>query len=74
MTRSYPFAMVFIVARVFNAIPQIEQAGPAAIMSTVWTTLFMAALLPSMVIEWQAIRGRKKTQGRAVAAVAATGD
>ncbi len=74
MTRSYPFAMVFVVARVFNAIPQIERAGPTAIMSTVWMTLFMAALLPSMVIEWQAIRARKRVQARAAVASMATAD
>ena len=74
MTRSYPFAMVFIVARVLNSIPQIEQAGPTAIISTVWMTLFMAALLPSMVIEWQAIRARRKVQARAAVASMATAD
>ena len=74
MMRSYPFAMVFIVSRVFNAIPQIEQAGPTAIMSTVWMTLFMAALLPSMVIEWQAIRSKKKLQVRTAIAASATAD
>ncbi len=74
MMRSYPFAMVFVVARVINSIPQIEQAGPTAIMSTVWMTLFMAALLPSMVIEWQAIRAKRKVSSRAAVASMATAD
>ena len=53
MMRSYPFAMVFIVARVVTAIPQVNGLGEVGIVSAVWSAIATACFLPSFVIAWQ---------------------
>ncbi len=64
MVRSYPFAMVFVVTRVLLAVPAIERMGMSGIIQTVWTTVFAAAFLPSIVLSWQAIKtGKKMVRG-----------
>jgi uncharacterized membrane protein len=68
MIRSYPFAMVFTVARVIIPIPPILRMGFTGIEMVVWTTIVLAALLPSIFLEWRAIFPRKVAK----AAVAAT--
>jgi uncharacterized membrane protein len=75
MMRSYPFAMVFIVARAVNQIPAIDRMGEVGVIAVVWTTISAACLLPSFLIEWQKLAAtRRSTQLRAQArAVAATG-
>lgn len=61
MMRSYPFAMVFIVARVLTAIPAIERMGVMGVVASVWTTLAVACFLPSFVIEWQTLAADRRT-------------
>ena len=60
MTRSYPFAMVFVVVRVINSIPAVAAAGPLALATTVWSVIAVACFLPSFVIAWQESGGRRK--------------
>ena len=75
MMRSYPFAMVFVVARVFNAIPAIQAGGPVAIAGTVWTVLLISFFLPSFLIEWQKLAAnRRKINLRAEVRSMATAD
>ena len=66
MIRSYPFAMVFTVSRMIIPIPPIFRLGVVGIETVVWTTIAMAAILPNIVLEWQAITARPMQ--RAVAA------
>lgn len=54
MMRSYPFAMVFVVARVILAIPAVERMGLVGLVSVVWSVIAIAAFLPSFLI---ALRG-----------------
>ena len=68
MIRSYPLAMVFIVARAINLIPAIERAGIMALVSVVWTVIAAGCFLPSFIIAWQNIaRARRTTKVRAMA-------
>ncbi|MGI9103129.1 MAG: DUF2306 domain-containing protein [Terriglobales bacterium] len=53
--RSYPFAMVFTVARILIPIPPIFRLGWPGIEMVVWTTIAMAAFLPSIFLEWRTI-------------------
>ena len=65
MMRSYPFAMVFTVARVIIPIPPIFRLGEPGIEFVVWTTIALAAFLPNIWIEWPQIRARRKAAARA---------
>jgi len=58
MMRSYPFAMVFTVARLIVPLPPIMRLGLPGIEMVVWTTIALAALLPSIFLDWQAIVAR----------------
>ena len=60
MMRSYPFAMVFTVARLIIPIPPIFKLGEPGIEFVVWTTIALAALLPNIWIEWSDIRARRR--------------
>jgi uncharacterized membrane protein len=60
MTRSYPFAMVFVVVRVINSIPAVKAAGPLAGATTVWSVIAVACFLPSFVIAWQNLAATPK--------------
>lgn len=55
MMRSYPFAMVFVVARALMALPAIQRLGEVGIVSVVWSTIAAAYLIPSFVINWRAL-------------------
>jgi uncharacterized membrane protein len=55
MIRSYPFAMVFTVARIIIPIPPILHLGFTGIEMVVWTTIALAAFLPTIFLEWSAI-------------------
>jgi hypothetical protein len=55
MIRSYPFAMVFTVARILIPIPPIMKMGLPGIEVVVWSTIAMAAFLPTVFVEWPAI-------------------
>lgn len=56
MMRGYPFAMIFTVARLIIPIPPILKLGLPGIEMVVWTTIAMAAFLPSIFLDWSAIR------------------
>ncbi len=58
MIRSYPFAMVFTVARVIIPIPPILRMGFTGVEMVVWSTIALAAFLPTIFLDWQAIRSR----------------
>ena len=59
MMRSYPFAAVFLAARVILGIPAIERMGEAAFVSVVWSVIAVACFLPSFLIAWQGVRTAK---------------
>src|SRR5215471_256477 len=58
MIRSYPFAMVFTVARLIIPIPPILKMGLVGIEMVVWSTIALAAFLPSIFLDWSAITSR----------------
>lgn len=59
MTRSYPFAMVFVVARVLLALPFIREMGEPGFVSVVWGCIALACFVPSLVLSWRSIFGRR---------------
>ncbi len=59
MIRSYPFAMIFTVARLLIPIPPIFRLGFTGIEMVVWTTIFLAAFLPNVILEWRMNAGRR---------------
>ena len=61
MVRSYPFAAVFVVARVIQAIPAVERAGLMGVVESVWAVIAVACFLPSFVIAWQSMPAAKRT-------------
>jgi uncharacterized membrane protein len=60
MIRSYPFAMVFTVARVLIPIPPILHMGFPGIEIVVWSTIAAAAFLPNIFLDWRAISPKAK--------------
>src|SRR5215471_7111664 len=58
MIRSYPFAMVFTVGRAVAAFFPAIQQHPSAGEAVFWTALVVAALLPSIFLDWPATRPR----------------
>lgn len=65
MIRSYPFAMVFTVARMIIPIPPILRLGLPGIEAVVWTTIALAAFLPSIFLDWRAIVPRPAAKSAA---------
>jgi uncharacterized membrane protein len=55
MTRSYPFAMVFVFARAILAVPAVRAMGEVAFVSVVWSLIAAACFVPSLVINWRAV-------------------
>jgi uncharacterized membrane protein len=55
MLRGYPFAMVFTVARMIIPIPPVARLGDTGVEIVVWTTIALAAFLPSIFLDWRAI-------------------
>jgi uncharacterized membrane protein len=55
MTRSYPFAMVFVFARAILAIPAVKAMGEVAFVSVVWSLIAVACFVPSLLINWRAV-------------------
>ncbi len=53
MTRSYPFAAVFVMGRAILAIPAVARMGVLGVETTVWSAIAVACFLPSFLIEWQ---------------------
>src|SRR5262245_38091747 len=62
MMRGYPFAMIFTVARMIIPIPAVMSMGLPGIELVVWTLIALAAILPSIFLDWPAI---KAAPGRA---------
>ncbi|HWW76414.1 MAG TPA: DUF2306 domain-containing protein [Pyrinomonadaceae bacterium] len=58
MIRSYPFAMVFVLARAVLAIPAVRELGEPGFVSVVWTLVAAACFVPSLVISWRALLQR----------------
>lgn len=65
MIRSYPFAMVFTVARLLVPIPPIFRLGLTGIDMVVWSTIAAAAFLPNVFLEWKAITARPAVKAAA---------
>ncbi|MCA1564417.1 MAG: DUF2306 domain-containing protein [Acidobacteria bacterium] len=59
MIRSYPFAMVFVIARVILAIPAVAAMGEVALISVVWSLIAAACFIPSLVISWSGVFRRR---------------
>jgi uncharacterized membrane protein len=59
MTRSYPFAMVFVFARAILAIPSVRALGQDASVAVVWSCEALACFIPSFIIAMRAVRGRE---------------
>jgi uncharacterized membrane protein len=68
MTRSYPFAMVFVVARAVLAIPAVRALGEPAFVSVVWSCIALACFVPSLVISWPSLSKRAARPARVAAA------
>ncbi|MGA9997902.1 MAG: DUF2306 domain-containing protein [Pyrinomonadaceae bacterium] len=71
MTRSYPFAMVFVFARAILVIPAVKAMGEVAFISVVWSLIAAACFVPSLVINWRAVFKRKTAPVRHSTAKAA---
>jgi uncharacterized membrane protein len=52
MIRSYPFAMVFTAARTLHLILPAARLGPTGGEATLWFCFALAALLPSVYLDW----------------------
>ena len=62
MIRSYPFAMVFVLARAVLAIPSVRALGEVGFVSVVWSLIAAACFVPSLVISWRALLRRSPAQ------------
>lgn len=62
MIRSYFFAMVFTVARLLIPIPPIMALGNTGVEMVVWSTIALAAFLPSVLLDWRVIITRPATK------------
>ena len=58
MTRSYPFAMVFVLARAVMAVPAVKELGEVGVVSVVWSFVAAACFVPSLVIAWRDVSRR----------------
>jgi uncharacterized membrane protein YozB (DUF420 family) len=67
MIRSYPFAAVFSVARLFVPIGMKLAGDHAGLVQAVWFTIAMAAFLPNVYLEWPKIAAAKKKVGTPIA-------
>jgi hypothetical protein len=54
--------MVFTVARLIIPIPPIFALGETGIEMVVWSTIVLAAFVPSILLDWRAIIARPKTK------------
>jgi hypothetical protein len=61
MMRSYPFAMVFVIARVIGFLLGITRSGEFAFVGTVWSVIATACFLPSFIIAWQSLAAKSKS-------------
>lgn len=69
MIRSYPFAMIFVLARAILAVPAIQALGEVGFVSVVWSLIAAACFVPSLVISWRTLfRRTASPAGRAAVA------
>jgi uncharacterized membrane protein len=66
MLRGYPFAMIFTVARMIIPLPPVQALGVVGIEIVVWTTVALAAFLPSLFLDWPAFAPRRATADAAL--------
>jgi uncharacterized membrane protein len=71
MTRSYPFAMVFVFARAILAIPSVRAMGQDAFVAVVWSCEALACFVPSFLIAMRGISRRGATTKPRPAAIGA---
>jgi hypothetical protein len=58
--------MVFVFARAILAIPAVGALGEVGFVSVVWSLIAAACFVPSLVINWRALFGRRASRrGRA---------
>lgn len=69
MTRSYPFAMVFVFARAILAIPYVRAMGQDAFVAVVWSCEALACFVPSLLIALRSVNARKGAPARATLGV-----
>jgi uncharacterized membrane protein YozB (DUF420 family) len=67
MLRSYPFAMVFTVNRTVQVFVPFTRGGHPGSEALIWSTILLAAFLPTVFIEWPAIFSRKATRATSAA-------
>lgn len=67
MIRGYAFAVVFTVARLLIPIPPILRMGFTGIEMVVWTTIALAAFLPSVILDWRVMFPKNATGSAAAA-------
>lgn len=66
MIRSYPFAMVFVIARALLAVPAVRALGEPGFVSVVWSCIALACFVPSLVIGGRTVFSRNAARaGRA---------
>jgi len=58
MIRSYPFAMVFTVGRTVSMLVPSIALNPSAGEAVFWIAIVLAALLPSIFLDWPAVQRR----------------
>ena len=63
MIRSYPFAMVFTVGRAVAAFVPSISLNPSAGEAVFWSAIVLAALLPSIFLDWPGISARRVATG-----------
>jgi uncharacterized membrane protein len=67
MIRSYPFAMVFTVGRAVSAFVPAIRLNPGAGEAVFWIAIVLAAFLPSIFLDWPAMRSRGVARADAAA-------
>jgi len=67
MMRSYPFAVVFVVARAIIAIPAVARNGELGLATVVWSVIATACFLPSFLIAWKNLAHTKSAVRRPTA-------
>jgi uncharacterized membrane protein len=73
MIRSYPFAMVFTVARTIRLLPPIARMGYEGREMVLWSAIALAAFLPNIFLEWRTIFPRSAARFAAGARFPHTG-
>jgi len=62
MIRSYPFAMVFVVARALMMVPAIDRMGLLGVQMSVWSSIATACFLPSFILAWQEVASSPRSR------------